>query len=533
VNKSRLLDERRFDQVCSRFETAWRAGQRPRIEDYLADGPATEGATLLQELILLDVYHRQRRGETPRPEEYGPRFRSLDATWITRAVASGEAESTWDHVATCSEAPTVDVSDNRSAAAPAPAARRLGDYELLEELARGGMGVVYKARQISLNRVVAVKMILAGQLASPGEVQRFRLEAENAAGLDHPHIVPIYEIGEHAGQHYYSMKLIEGGSLAEQVGRFVGDPRGAARLVATVAEAVHHAHQCGILHRDLKPGNILLDGRGRPLVTDFGLAKRVAGDAGQTQSGVVCGTPSYMAPEQAAGQAKRLTTAADVYALGAILYELLTGVPPFKAETHLATMMQVLNSEPAPPSRLRPKVPRDLETICLKCLRKDRGERYATVKELVDDLRRFQAGEPIQARPVGAAGRAWRWCRRNPAVAGLQAGIAAALIAGTLVSSYFALEARRTAEQLRVALRERDEAKRKEREALQRFLSYLREHKIDPNAASKEDVERFLADNPRITKQELRQAAEDLSFAQAPEAGSLATSSCDPVIFGD
>jgi WD40 repeat protein len=303
--------------------------------------------------------------------------------------------------------------------------RYFGDYELLEEIARGGMGVVYKARQVSLNRLVALKMILAGQLASPDDVRRFHTEAEAAANLDHPNIVPIYEVGEHHGQHYFSMKLIEGRSLAAALGaardgleRDRVASKAAGKLIATIARAVHHANQRGIIHRDLKPGNILLDSDGEPHVTDFGLAKRVEGDSKLTRSGAIVGTPSYMAPEQARGE-KGLSVAADVYSLGAILYEMLTGRPPFQADTPLDTVLQVLDKAPVRPRSLNVRINRDLETICLKCLEKEPKRRYESAAGLANDLERWLAGDIIAARRSSAWERAVRWAKRRPAWAGM------------------------------------------------------------------------------------------------------------------
>jgi len=303
-------------------------------------------------------------------------------------------------------------------------------YEVLGELGRGGMGVVYQARQTSLGRVVALKMILAGAHAGPEARARFRSEAQAAASLQHPNIVQIHEVGEHQGLPYFALEFVDGGSLAQRLVHSPLSPGSAAELVETLARAVHAAHAHGIVHRDLKPANVLLTAGGFPKVADFGLAKRLDDAAGQTASGAVLGTPSYMAPEQAGGRSpldsgdtarggNRVSPAVDVYALGAILYETLTGRPPFHGASALETLEQVRTLEPVPPRRLQPAVPRDLETICVKCLAKDPRKRYPSAEALADDLHRFRQAEPIRARPVPRWERAWKWARRKPAAAAL------------------------------------------------------------------------------------------------------------------
>ncbi|WP_419194880.1 serine/threonine protein kinase [Novipirellula herctigrandis] len=277
-----------------------------------------------------------------------------------------------------------------------------GEYELIEEIARGGMGVVYKARHLQLNRVVALKMILRGQLASPDDVQRFHREAEAAANLDHPGIVPIYEIGECDGQHFFSMKLIEGGALNHLLASKDSGLREILKLIENVARAVHYAHQRGVLHRDLKPANILLDAAGNPLITDFGLAKQVEGDSQLTQSGAIMGTPAYMPPEQAAAK-KDITTAADIYSIGAILYQALCGKTPHQAESTFEMLMQVLEGDIVPPRDLDRKIDRKLNLICMKCLERDPNLRYSSAGALADDLNQWMDGKPVSVKPPSIA----------------------------------------------------------------------------------------------------------------------------------
>ena len=334
-----------------------------------------------------------------------------------------------DFLGALNEAPTLVPEPAPGADGPPPLRSAPAGYEILGELGRGGMGVVYKARQAGLNRLVALKMVLAGSHAGPDELARFRTEAEAVAALQHPNIVQIHEVGERDGLPYFSLELVEGGSLADRLDGTPWPARAAAELVAALARATHYAHSRGVIHRDLKPANVLLAACGlapnakpqaaTPKITDFGLAKQIDGAAGRTRTGTVMGTPSYMAPEQAGGQSKEIGPACDTYALGAILYELLTGRPPFRAETPLDTILQVIGNEPVPPRRLVPQVPRDLETICLKCLQKSPAKRYATAGALADDLQRFLDSQPIQARPTPAWERLAKWVRRRPAVAAL------------------------------------------------------------------------------------------------------------------
>ena len=312
--------------------------------------------------------------------------------------------------------------------------RAFGEYELLEEIAHGGMGIVYRARQKSLDRIVAVKLLQFGSLSSAEYVKRFRAEASAAASLQHPNIVSVHEVGVHEGQHYLVMNFVNGPPLSRLAGQGPLPAKTAAAYLECIAEAVHCAHEHGILHRDLKPSNVLIDENNRPQVTDFGLAKRMDGESSLTLSGQVLGSPNYMPPEQASAEHGKVTRRSDVYGLGAILYHLLTGRPPFQTASLNEAIQQVTQVEPVAPRLLNPSVPVDLETICLKCLEKETGRRYPTAQMVADELCRFLNGESIQARPVGMLERFWRWCRRKPLVASLCAVTAAAIVGGLFVS---------------------------------------------------------------------------------------------------
>jgi WD40 repeat protein len=403
-------DERRLrlEQAMAEYLTAADAGRAPEAESFLARYPdlRAELAEFLTDQAGLARLVEPLRAAAPDPDATGGP--SADSARATGTWAGDPGESTW----------TRDDGEARDLPRGATV-RYFGDYEIGRVLGRGGMGVVYQARQLSLNRLVALKMVRAGVLANADELRRFQNEAEAVATLDHAGIVPVYEVGVRDGQRYFSMKLVTGGSLAERLTAYKDNPKAAAALLAEVAEAMHHAHMRGVLHRDLKPANVLVDAEGHGHVTDFGLAKRVEADAEMTASGAILGTPAYMSPEQASGRRGTITTATDVYGLGAIFYALLTGRVPFAADSVADTLTRVREQPPEPPHKLNARVPRDLEVVCLKCLEKDPRRRYASAQALADDLRAWLDGRPIAARPVGLPMRLWLWCRRRPAIAAL------------------------------------------------------------------------------------------------------------------
>ncbi len=427
------------DVLCVDQDERWQAGERVPAEHYLTGRPLlpadSDGAL---GLIGNEFLLRERLGESPALHEFQERFPQFADRLRPQieshrppepSTAPGPQEGGTVSLG------TPPLPDAKRAVQPWPS---IPGYEILGELGRGGMGVVYQARQLALKRLVALKMI-RGADAGPEELARFRREAEAVARLQHPHIVQVYDVGEHDGRPFCALEFVEGGSLKSHLQGAPLPPADAARLVGVLARAAHYAHGQGVIHRDLKPANVLLAapaGAGAepqaagltPKIADFGLAKQLADEPGFTQTGQVIGTPSYMAPEQARGEAKAVGALADVYALGAVLYELLTGRPPFRAATAYDTVQQVLHDDPVPPSRLQPQCPRDVETICLKCLSKEPVRRYASADALADDLQRFLDGRPILARPVGTAERALKWARRRPALAGLLAVSAAAVV---------------------------------------------------------------------------------------------------------
>jgi len=433
----------------------WERGERIPAEAYLRRHPAlaSDGDAVL-DLIGNEMLLRQERGERPGLDEYLRRF----PQWTAQIKVQFEVERAIEM-----ETPSPSAQRSMPATIPMPSvlaavSPSIPGYEVLDELGRGGQSVVFRARQLALDRLVALKMILGS--AGPEERARFQREVEAVAHLEHPHIAQVYDVGEQAGQPYCALEYVAGGTLARKLAGVPQPAAEAAGIIEVLARTMHWAHQRGIVHRDLKPGNVLMTADGTPKITDFGLAKRLEASASLTHAGHVIGTPSYMAPEQAAGKSKEVGPAADVYALGTILYEMLTGRPPFLGTAPWEILPQVVAFEPVPPSRLQPKVPADLETICLKCLEKEPHRRYASGEALAEDLRRFQAGQPIRARPVGWAERAAKWVKRRPVVAGLTAAVVAAVLAGLVASLALAAWALRERDRARDRLQEAQKANR-------------------------------------------------------------------------
>jgi WD40 repeat protein len=449
LTTAQIADVLRVDQ-----RERWRLGERPRAEDYLKRYPALEDdPEKAFDLVYNEVLLLEERGEAPDLGTCLERFPEFEVLLREQFALHEalEAES-----AGADDAPAADEASERTQP-PATDAFRWSDrsvhgYQLLRQIGSGGMGVVYEAKQLGLLRRVALKMIQGGAHAAPEHRDRFRSEAAAAARLHHPNIVEIYEVGELDGCPYIAMEYVDGGSLAQQLSSEPQPARSAARLVQTLAGAVEHAHQHGVVHRDLKPANVLMTMAGVAKVADFGLAKCGDEDLEPTRSGTILGSPCYIAPEQAAGQVRDIGPAADVYSLGAILYEMLTGNPPFRSSTALETLQRVRTDEPTRPTRSNPGIPRDLETICLKCLEKLPVRRYGSALALAEELGRFLDGAPIQARPLRAPARLWRWCRRKPALAGALGFAVLALLTTVAVSLTFAVSQYAASARLAAAL---------------------------------------------------------------------------------
>lgn len=459
-----------IDALCDRFEAECKQGGAPRIEQFLAGLAEEDHEPLLRELLFIDHDYRIRRGEPVQGEDYYKRFPGYGYI-VDEVLHRGMGHDCETQLHTGSQKTSIGHAENQkpdsfrtllealpAADDPEAAGPVLDDYELLDELGRGGMGIVFRARQISVGRLVALKVLRRDKLselpkdAQDTMIERFRTESQSAAQLEHDHIVPVYEVGEADGVHFYSMRYVQGESLADLMAQHPLDNHSAAEALEPIGRALQAAHERGVLHRDIKPRNIMIDdATGRPMLTDFGLAKLLEGASDMTHTGDVMGSPPYMSPEQAS-DAAHVTEAADVYSLGATLYHALTGRPPFQAATMAETLRQVWFDDPPPPRQLNPAIDRDLETICMKCLEKEPARRFSSAGELADELARFLRGEPIRSRPIGTLGQLQRWRRRNPVVAHL-AGAVVTLVLLLLVGGiYYTIQLRKSLADAKVRL---------------------------------------------------------------------------------
>jgi tetratricopeptide (TPR) repeat protein/tRNA A-37 threonylcarbamoyl transferase component Bud32 len=480
TESTRPIDRVQLEAILDEQRAAWDSGDRPSAEAFLAHYPALlDDAEAAVDLIYHEFLIRRSLGESPDPAEFLGRFPDWsDALLGQLAVDQAMRTATQPTIHLAEDGASPDPGSDDPVPSGAEPGPSIDGYELLEELGRGATGVVYKARERRLNRLVALKTISESAFSSPAQRRRFLAEAEAIARVRHPHIIPIHAVGEERNRPYISLEYAEGGSLAR---RLAGGPmpaRDAAGLVEALARAVEAAHRAGVVHRDLKPGNVLLAADGAPKVADFGLARLLGEESSRTTTGEVLGTPSYMAPEQAEGRSREAGPAADIYALGAILYHALTGRPPFLGASAMETLRLVVSAEVVPPRRQRPDVPRDLETIALKCLEKEPDRRYTKALELADDLARFRNGEPIRARPIGVVGRTEKWARRHPWQS------ASAAIAALAITSILGLTYRHNL-QLRAQVARTEaktaEARRNYREArstIEAMLKRLNDHRF-------------------------------------------------------